>query len=326
VADLSLTKGTLTVSYEESAFQSVSLRPEQHSVVRHVQVSGADEVNAGQAFLGWSEYDATAGTIHRYSPESHPRYLSCVARTWDFIQPTGEPRQDPLWDNCNVFGRVEYAVGYEHSLGVNYYPDSSRPEGVLHDAWRYVQRRQDFETSSLPVPRNLLYFFQGPDGVADRKVPDPGTVMVFESTWYATWLQVPLVQSEGRWFLPGSLPLNITATVLRMNSVEWDGWPPESLLCLAPKIEIVPMSNQQLAANITYPMLVRGGLDVSGPAYDNVGTITPSWTRLIRGDGRYWRVYAANPADATDKTRRLYAAADYQWLFRVDTPPFVISH
>lgn len=321
MAGLVVTKGPYTIPYVESAFQSVSLRPEAHSIVRHVQVAGGDEIGAGQAFLGWSEYDAGAGKVKRFPPETHPRYGQCVAKTWDFVQPMGEPAQDPAYSQSLNFGGVEYSVGYEHALDVLYYPDGIAPPGVAHEGWRYCSRRQEFETSSISIPKNVLKFFAD-----DKEVPAPGVMMVFEATWFVTWLQVPMVRSENRWFLPGALPSNINMTVMRTNSVEWDGWPPDTLLVIAPKVEVVPMSNQELAANITYPMLVRGGFDLTAAMWDATGSVTPNWRRLIRGDGLYYRIYRTGPGiPPGDKTHGIYETADYQWLFRVDAPPFAVS-
>lgn len=321
MATLSITKGPYTISFEESAFQSVSIRAEAQEMVRHVQVSGDDEVAAGQAFLGWSEFDAVNNKIVRYPPDFHPFYPKCAARTWDFIQALGEPRQDPDAANCLNFAGVEYSVGYQHPGDVLYLGESARPAAVQHEAWRYCARRQEFETSSITIPRNVLHFLKD-----DKEVPAPGVQMVFEATWYVTWMQVPMVRSDNRWFLPGALPSNINATVMRTNSTEWDGWPPETLLVTAPKVEVVPMSNGDLAANITYPMLVRGGFDLTAAAYNATGTVTPTWKRLIKADGLYYKVYrVVDGPPAVNKTHSIYEEADYQWLFRVDSPPFVIS-
>jgi hypothetical protein len=321
VADHTLTKDTFTIGYDESSFQAVSVRPDGHSHVRHVQIDGGDELQAGQCFLGWSEFDATAVAIKRFPPEVHPRYPQTVARTWDFVQALGEPGMNVALDDSLEYGSVEYAVGYEHNGGVLYLPDSSRPEGVAHEAWRYCRRWQEFETSSQIIPKNRLKFY------ADSKpVPEPGTRQVFESTWYVRWEQVPLVLSSGGiWQLPGNLASNIRMCVMHTNRLAWDGFPPWTLLCVAPKLEIVPMPDGGMAANILYPMLVRGGFDLSGSGFDNVSTITPDWRRLIRpSDLHYWRVYVDNPANAADKSSDLYDGIDYQWLFRVDAPGFSI--
>jgi hypothetical protein len=262
------------------------------------------------AILGLSLYDGISQKLVRYPPEAHPRWPRMFARTVEFTRELSEPAVDVagalVWT-----GDVEVAVGYEATPGVRWGREDDRPPGVAHEAWRWVERRREWDVVALPIPKRLLVFAFD----ITVLVPEPGSRITPSGLHVMKWLNVPAtVDGQGVPQLPGTLEANLAACVGRVNSVTFDGrFPPRTALMLAPKQELVPQSDGSASWNLEYHFAIRGGRDLTGAAFQNVGTPDPAWDRLVRADGQYWRVVRKD-----DVTKSIYDTVDLHTAFRVD--------
>lgn len=310
----------LGVEYDESNFLQSSCRPEGQSYVRHVQLPGASDTLAQQAFLGWSEYDEVLGNpnLRRFEPERHPRYPWAVARSFEFVRELGEPGHNPGLGDSLEYASAEYAVTYEAGTedlaGVRFLADGERPPGVVGELWRYVRRHVDYEAHNVPVGRNELEFVATNGGGGHDVVPNPGVVLQREATLRYWFYQVP-VEFDGQTpVLPGALEGNINRCVEHTNSTGFDTvYGADTLLCLEPKRVLRVMSNGELAMDLLYTFAKRGsGVGVAADAPSS----SPDFTRIMRADGQYWKVRRrSNP------TQGIYPRADLSYLFRFDAMP-----
>jgi hypothetical protein len=323
--------------YEESARQTVSVRPAGISITRYVQFDGGLEMEYAREFLGYSEFDLGNRRIIRHPPMMHPKWpgatdrnagepgLGLPAMSFEFVRELGEPTQNANADNVLTFETVEYAVTYERSEenhGVWYLSDLARPggqgvNGQKDESWRYVHRRMEYEAHGIGIPRNVLEFVAPLAGPHDP-VPDPGVQLVHESTLYLTWFGIPADTGlgDGEPRLPGNLEENIGKCILRVNQFSFLFLPALTAIALAPKRTLRTQADGSLVWDIVYPIAVRGGPDLSDAANDGLGTAMPDWTRLIRQDGKYWKVRRkAAP------TKSIYDVVDLYWLFRTDATP-----
>jgi hypothetical protein len=316
--------------YQESARQTVSVRHGGVSVTRYVQIPGGQEQEYAKAFLGWAE---VAGTqVVRHPPEMHPKWpqggtglgfsagLGLPATSFEFVRELGEPSQDGLQGDALIFDQCEYAVTYERSEenhGVVYLPDDENPGGTAIELWRNVHRRTDYEAHGVAVPRNVLEFVVVNGGGGHDPVPEAGVQLVYESTAYYTWLGVPNDPYSTDPKLPDFLESNIGRCVLRANSGYLDGlFAPLTVVALPPRRTLRTQANGTMVWDLLFPLAVRGGPDLSAPALDAQATDTPDWTRILRADGKYWKVRRKGAP-----TKSIYDTAELSYLFSLKSMP-----
>lgn len=316
--------------FKETARQTVSVRQGGVSVTRYVQIRGLAESDYAKGFLGWAELDDAGGLLRRNLPEFHPKFpdhgrgLGLPATSFEYVRELGEPSQDAGQGDALVFDFCEYAVTYERdeaNAAVAYLPDEVRPPTNPNDElWRWCHRRVEYEAHGVTVPRNVLEFVVVNGGGGHDPVPEPGVQQVAESTLYVTWYGVPayfspLVGSPP--FLHPNLQSNIDKCVMRVNSVSFDQtYPPLTVLALPPKRVLRTQSDLWPVWDLTYPFAVRGGPDLSAGGLDATGTATPDWTRILRVDGKYWKVRRR-----PDPTKAIYDTADLSYLFSFKLMP-----
>jgi hypothetical protein len=239
----------------------------------------------------------------------------------EFIQPLGEPFQDPgFFNSLSYNGAVEVAVKYEMPEdGCQFLSDAFRPVDpatglpVTHDLWRFVSRRRDWDVTSQTIPSNQLVYAKD----TTKPLKEPGGKILASGTHYYKWWQLPLLPTAGPdngMVLPGKVQDHINACVGTMNSVAFDNYPPFTLLCLAPKEEYRPQADGTWTVNLTYVFAQRGTLDVT-PAngvMDITDTTTPNWTRILNNAGTYSTV-----VQSSNHSLYVYGTSNFYDLFRV---------
>lgn len=298
------------VPYDESNFASWSLRKDGQSSTRRLQIEMRRQEDFIADMLGWSEYDAGDDTLTRYPPEYHPRFREHFAMEVHFVRETGPPSDSGPGGSLD-YAECEVEVVYEATPGVRWLPNESKPAGVTDERWRYCKFQTQAGYSIQPLPTGILAYNED-----DRVIPEHTGQVVQSRTRRVWWYQIPgIVQDSSGPALPGRLQQTIDETCAKMNSDTFLGCPPKTLICLDPEIDYHTMANGKLAADILYSFQQRGGLpDISG-AVSTLRTDRPDFTRIIRSDGQYGRVYRTS--DPT-KVQSIYGSVPFSRLFKFD--------
>lgn len=306
------------ISYEESVWQAQSIGESAHSASRRLQVAGDDVPKFIQELLGWTQVDFGGFKLERHPPDKHPRYPWLFARSAQFVRETGEHTVRGTGSTL-IYDIEEWEFVYQADEDklVRWLADWQRPAGVdpANETFRYVSRKVEQSISVQTLPMGALAYNEPNDKGVREAVPDgaTGQLVPSRSRWW-TWYQIPVTMGPLGIQLPGVLQENIDSCVGRMNSVEFEGVPPENLVLLDPKYVLKPMSNGEPAVDITFNAIERGGPDVSALALYEARTETGSFTRLLRADGKYGRVFRK---DDPDRIRSIYEPADFNKLFKL---------
>lgn len=272
------------VSYNQSAFYSSSVREDGQTAVMHAQVKYDDLLNFEQTMRGFVRMEGTH--LRRFPPQEHYERGNLFVSQIDYLRELSEPTADPL-GNLNYKnpagaigqGLVEVAVTYEPPRdGMLIRPDSDRPAGVTNELWRAVGRRIENEVTSQQLPKYAMVY-SAASSPTNKDLASAGAIVIATATLYYT-VDWPLA-NPGHPEVYGSLETNINSCIGTINSVQFDGkYPPYTLLCLAPKRQLVIQADGSFCCRMTYVFAQRGVLDVSGTSND---TTTPDWTRILNG-------------------------------------------
>lgn len=277
----------LAVPWTESNAQAWEFGADQHSATRFAQFNGANEALFTMAICGWSEL-LPDKTISRQIPEFHPKFPHLWARRVRFNRETDEPSASgPLF--ALVYGAVEASVDYE-PVPYLVWDDDNRPEGLARadEMWRYVSRTESFAVESVLVPGGS---FQYESTTVD--VPEVPARVVPSHTVFVTWHEVPceydFVNAYGLPAIPAAFVARISAVLGHINSGNFLGYPPKTLLAISAEPTFRRMHDGKWCADIKYTLAGRGREDNTGVAA-GVGSTSPDWERLLRKDGLFYRI------------------------------------
>lgn len=277
------------IAYQQSNFYSSSLRDDGQTTVMHALVGYNLMLPFEQTMKGYSFWDGAL--IRRYPPQPHYQRNWLYVKQVDYVREVSEPTQDANGNlnytdllangqlGPNGQGQVELAVTYEvPEGGALYLPDSQRPGGRTDELWRFISRRIEQEVTSQQLPKQALAY-AAHSSKANDPLPAVGSIVIATATiYYTTFFPAAAPASPT---LPGNLETHVASGIGTINSVTFDGkYPPYTLLCLAPKRELVWQSNGTPAVRMTYVFAQRGTVDVSGSDADSM---TPDWTRILNG-------------------------------------------
>jgi hypothetical protein len=282
------------VVWEESNKTSWSFSNDSspHEVSRFAQVPDDQQDLFIRAMLGYSELKGVGG-VHRVLPESHPRWSWLYATNVRFIRETGEPF-DTGPDASLKFDAQELEVVYR-SLEWSIQADEAIPPALpgqsSTELYRYIHRQKNLAVHAQIIPRNAMEFVEENPPLSGKHdpVPEPGSIMLSAASLRYTFREVPCVLVDGSPQLPSGMRANIDTAVGKINSDVFDSrYLKGTLLLLAPEEVYYHMSDGNWAANITFPMEVRG---TGGGDFDGLTSPEPTWGHLLRGtDGLYHKI------------------------------------
>jgi hypothetical protein len=295
----------------------MNISADGQSAIRYLQCDGRDKVNLIKSILGYSVYEPPM-RLHRFPPEAHPERGNLFARSAEFVRELGPPTPNGPFESLQ-FEWVELAFTYEATPGIKWLKDEFRPANYLvsDESWRYCHQVKEWAIEGRIIPKGILLFNkEAPPPYVPGihlTVPEPGVVMQPSHTIRVVMKQVPVVYDiEGVARLPGKMEENWGLTVGRMNSLEFRGSPPQTLVCLAPSPELKTQPDGTDVFDITFTFAGRGETDVSGIAKE-LDTASGDWTRLLNASGTYSRVYRSS--DPVNRAVSIYRAADFKRLF-----------
>jgi hypothetical protein len=286
-SDVDLATTYLAVPWQESNAQAWEIGADEHSATRFAQFDGSLEARFTAAICGYSELLADK-TIARHIPEFHPKFEHLWARRVRFNRETGEPSNGgPLFSL--VYERAEASVDYE-PLPYLVWDDSNRPAGLARadEMWRYVSRTETFAVESVLVPGGS---FQYEGGTVD--VPEVPARVVPSFTAFVVWHEVPCEydfdNAYGLPAIPAGIKTRIAAVEGHINSGNFLGYPPKTLLAISAEPTYRRMHDGKVCVDIKYTLAGRGTRDNTGVAA-GVGSTSPDWERLLRKDGLFYRI------------------------------------
>src|SRR5262249_1184438 len=147
--------------------------------------------------------------------------------------------------------------------------------------WRAVGRRIETEVTSQQLPKLALAFSASANAsIRNQPIPAVGAINIATATIYYT-VDWPLA-TQGHPPAAGGIQANINSITGTINSYTFDGiYPPYTLLCLAPKRQLVIQADQNFCVRMTYVFAQRGTQDVSGTENDSA---YPDWRRILNGN------------------------------------------
>lgn len=303
------TTTTFEVSWEELSRLEFSFGTDEAQASRYGIVAATSFRSFRRGMLGYSKIDADR--IKRYLPERHPHFEGLYAQQIEFVEPMAVP--DQLGDGASLsFNELAVRINYKT---LPYMP--RHDEAVMDSTWgrqewqRYVVRREDFSVESIILPKAALTW-QGDT----TSLPEPGAFVTPAGTAIWTWFQVPAtLEDNNAWVLPSGLRTNWGTVIGKINSATFLGYPPKTLLCLAPSYVPVVQPDGTWAFNVNFQCAIRGRQDVTGyDATPGVPSPEPNWDRLYRpGSTPGW--YRVVRKD--DITKSIYETADFRKLFKV---------
>jgi hypothetical protein len=308
------------VGYNESAWQAQSIEDATQVCSRRLQVEGRFAQTFVKEMLGWTTFDAGGGTLQRHPPAAHPRFWWLYARSAQFVRELG-PNDNTGPDHTLNFSLEEWEVTYraDEDRLVNWARDDQKPVGAGDEHWRYVSRQYTQSVTIQPLPLGYLYYNKPvikqdgtldyvvvPDGQSGQLIPSRSRTLV--------WYQIPITLGPTGMQLPGRLQQTIDETLGCINGTAFEGVPAENLLLCDVSYKQRVQSDGSPVADLVYSLIQRGGTaDVSAPALYEVETDTGSFTRLLRANGKYGRVFRK---DDPTRVRSIYELRDLNRLFQ----------
>jgi hypothetical protein len=280
----------LFVPWEESNAQAWEVGAQDHSATRFGQFDGLAEKEFAMALVGWTTLLAD-GTFSRQVPEYHPKFPWMYARRVRYNRETGEPSNIGP-ERSLVYDEIEASIDYE-PVPYLIWPDDQRPSGVAQneEQWRYVGRQESFAVESVLVPGGSFEYEAGFLAAAD--VPEVPARVVPSFTAFLTWYEIPCVYDFTNAFglpaIPTAISARIDGVLGRINSVDFLGYPPKTLLAVNAEPAYRRMADGNWCTDLKYTLAGRGRLDNSGLAA-GVPSSSPDWERLLRRDGNFYRI------------------------------------
>jgi hypothetical protein len=304
------------IGYNESAWMAQSFEDATQVCSRRLQVIGRLVTDWLKEMLGWTVFVPIAGgALLRYPPATHPRFPWLNARSAQFVRELG-PNEAKGPGGTLQYALEEWEIVYraDEDRLVRWWSDDRRPVGVAGEAWRYTARKFEQGVMVQPLPLGYLYFNKPNENGVNPVVPDGMTGQLVQSrTLWMTWYQIPVTLGPAGPLLPGRLQQTIDETVGTMNGTLFEGQAPQTLLMLDPKYVLKFQSDGSPVVDLTYCFSKRGGPDISAPFLNDQETDTSDYTRILRANGKYGRVYRKD--DEVLKVKSVYAPKDFNRLF-----------
>lgn len=279
-----------------------SYRVGETRVVRHLIIHFSNLDTAIREVLGYS-FRTLGGRLSRVLPMRDPHftwtYASAITsiRGIKFIGKNAGGGHGPYADYSYaiisvLFTTPPYAVKSDTDIIVN---------GSPYEWRRFVEKRFDVVGESLNTEAAELKFganYTPPNQTIHRQYP----FITFKTNLSWTWVQVPDVGLfSGGGYDEGGRPEEVLACLGKVNSVEFEGWQPETLLFFPPRFEpyVMPVPPHVLnlapnavprSWNVTMNMVgwevsPLGANEVTTGGWTKVPSILGTWFTVTRTGG-----------------------------------------
>lgn len=289
--------GNLNVAWTEYISRSGwagdgSFRAGETRLVRHLIVFYSDLQTVIRELLGYSvRIGGAAGNLHRELPMRDPQFPWCYAsaitsiRGIKFIGKNNGSGEGPFADYQFAIVSVLFSTP----------PFSVKKDGGFE--WRrFVEKRFEVSSEMLNVEQgNIIWGATSP--IATQFVAKNTSLHQMKTNLSWTWHQVPdLGLFDGEGFDEGGRPANILFCLGKMNSIEFEGWPPRSLLFFPPRFEPYTMPVPPHVLKLMPDAVPRAWnctMNLVGFEPTSVGggeTTTGGWSMAPHATGVYYTV------------------------------------